>query len=173
MIFSRMETPLARSSRSITSRRHDDSVRFAKTLRETWPTNIMAPFFLASNYAVLRQRNEVDAECGRVLSAIGGAYVMQMIGQCAAAYAAVGETGEARRLLRVLEHPPKGIWLDPAVMGNVYGALGDLDRAIAWYQKGLQERAPNMIYMKAGPQLDPARGDPRFVAMLRRMNFPQ
>jgi eukaryotic-like serine/threonine-protein kinase len=155
------------------SRRYDDSIRFGKSLREVWPDNIMAPFFLAATYAMLRQPQEVDAECGATLKAIGSAYVMQIIGQCAWAYAAAGEVDKARRLLRTLEKPPAGIWLDPVVMGNVYGALGDIDRAIDWYQKGFDERSPNMIYMKSGPPSDAARHDPRFQKLLELMNFPR
>ena len=40
------------------------------------------------------------------------------------------------------------------------------------YQKGMEERAPNMLYMKVGAPWDTARGDPRFQALLRQMNFP-
>ena len=58
-------------------------------------------------------------------------------------------------------------------MGNAYGGLGDIDRAIAWYEKGMEERAPNMIYMKVSPTFDAARADPRFHALLRQMNFPE
>ena len=155
------------------SRRHDDSIRYANNLLEVWPNNIMGPFFLAHNYAVKRMAAEVGVECGKVLKMIGGAYVMQLIGQCAWAYAAAGQTGEARRLLRVLENPPAGMWLDPAVMGEVYAGLGDINRAMEWYQKGLEERSPLMIYMKVGAPWDGVRGDPRFQAMLRQMNFPQ
>jgi hypothetical protein len=58
-------------------------------------------------------------------------------------------------------------------MGSAYGAIGDIDRAITWYDKGIEERAPNMIYLKVGVQWDFARGDPRFQALLRQMNFPE
>jgi eukaryotic-like serine/threonine-protein kinase len=155
------------------SRRHRDSIGYAKTLREVWPANIMAPFLLAANYAILGEPKQVDAECAAVLKAIGGAYIMQLIGQCAWAHAAVGHSEEARRLLRIVEKPPPGVWLDPVVMANIYGALGDIDRAMAWYQRGLDERSPNMIYMKSGPTFDAARSDPRFQKLLDRMNFPQ
>jgi hypothetical protein len=158
---------------SFFSRRHDDSIRYANNLRDVWPNNIMGPFFLASNYAVKRMAPEVGAECGKISKMLSGAYVMQIIGQCAWAHAIVGQTGQARRLLRVLENPPDGIWLDPVVMGQVYGGLGDLNRAMEWFQKGLDERSPNMIYMKAGVPWDPVRRDPRFQAMLRQMNFPE
>ena len=55
---------------------------------------------------------------------------------------------------------------------QAYGGLGDVARAVEWYQKGAEERSPNMVYMKVGGQWDPARADPGFQALLRQMNFP-
>jgi len=72
-----------------------------------------------------------------------------------------------------LEHPPEGIWLDPVSMGNAYVGVGDIDRAAMWYQRGLDERSPNMIYMRTHPALDGVRDEPRFANVLRAMNFPQ
>jgi Tetratricopeptide repeat len=154
------------------SRRYDESIGHANNLRELWPGNIMAPFFLATNHAVERMPAEVGLECGKVMAMVGANYAMQLIGQCAWAYAAVGRTDEARRLVERLERPPAGVWLDPVVMGQVYGALGNIDRAIEWFQRGLAERSPNMIYIKASPAWDPIRGDPRYQTLLRQMNFP-
>jgi hypothetical protein len=57
-------------------------------------------------------------------------------------------------------------------MGGAYVGVGDIDRAMTWYQRGFDERAPNMLYMKVAPQSDGARGDPRFQALLQRMRFP-
>jgi tetratricopeptide (TPR) repeat protein len=155
------------------SRRHDDAIRNARTLLELWPMNFMAPFFLASNYAVTNRRAETKTECGKVVAALQGNYNNQVIGTCVWALGIVGETQEARRLLGILEHPTASVWLDPAVMASAYAALGDMDRAIEWCEKGLQEHAPNMVYMNAGAPWDPLRKDPRFQAMFRRMNFPQ
>jgi hypothetical protein len=133
----------------------------------------MGTFFLASNYAVKKQRAGVRAECGKVLTALAGAYNMQFLAMCAWAHGVAGDTDEAHRLLRIVEHPPAGEWLDSSVMCTAYGAVGDFDRAFQWCRKGLEERAPNMVYMKVGPPWDPLRGDPRFQAMFREMNFPQ
>ena len=157
---------------SFYSRRHDESIGQARSLRDVWPRNIMAPFFLSANYAAKRMAAEVDTECGAVMDLLAGAYAIKPIGQCAWAHAAVGQTRQARRLLQILEHPPAGVWLDPAVMAAVYGALGDTDRAIEWCRKGIDERSPLMIYMKVGAPWDPLRPDPRFQALLRQMNFP-
>jgi hypothetical protein len=107
------------------------------------------------------------------MAALQGNYNNQVIATCVWALGIVGETGEARRLLGILEQPPSGVWLDPAVMATAYASVGDIDRAIEWCEKGMQERAPNMVYMNAGATWDPVRKDPRFQAMFREMNFPQ
>jgi len=57
-------------------------------------------------------------------------------------------------------------------MATAYTGVGDLDRAFEWLAKGFDERAPNMIYVNVGPTYDSLRGDARFQALLRRMNFP-
>jgi len=99
---------------------------------------------------------------------------MQSLATCVWALGSVGEIEKARRLLQVVEHPPSGLWLDPVMMAAAYTGLGDTDRAIGWYQKGFEERAPNMVYMKVGPGAwDSLRNDPRFQTILRQMNFPQ
>jgi len=155
------------------SRRFDDSIRHAKALEEVWPGNIMSPFFLATNYAIKRMPAETDIECRKVMKATGDALVVQSIANCAWAYATVGSTAEARRLLQRLEHPPEGTWVDPAVVAQVFGALGDRDQAMARGRKGLEERSSLMIYLKTSAIWDPVRGDPRFQAMLQQMKFPE
>ena len=154
------------------SRRHDDSIANARSLLEVAPNNFMAQFFLALNHGVKRMGSEVDAECATMMKMLGGAYAMQVIGTCVWAYAAVGHTELARGLLRTLERPPAGIWQDPVIMSNAYAGIGDTSRSLEWMQKGLEERSPNMIYMKATPMWDSVRDDSRFQAVLRQMNFP-
>ena len=154
------------------SRRYDDSIANARSLLEVAPTNFMAPFFLALNHGVKRMGSEVDAECATMMKMLGGVYAMQVIGTCVWAYAAVGHTELARGLLRTLERPPAGIWQDPVIMSNAYAGIGDARRSLEWMEKGLEERAPNMIYMKATPLWDSVRDDSRFQAVLREMNFP-
>ena len=137
------------------SRRFDEAIRRARELREVSPDNFMAPFFLSISYAAKGMREETKTECGRVLAMIGAAYMLQPIAVCAWALNAVGETAEARRLLARAEAPPPGLWIDPAQMGSALVALGDYDRAFDWYRRGLEERAPNMLYIRGSVTFDP------------------
>lgn len=54
-----------------------------------------------------------------------------------------------------------------------YGGLGDIDRSVELSEKGYEERAPSMVYLKVGVMLDAGRDDPRIHSLLRRMNFPE
>jgi eukaryotic-like serine/threonine-protein kinase len=155
------------------SRRHDESIRHAQALSEVWPGNIMSPFFLASNYAVKRMTAETVTTCGELLKSLPDALAVQTMGVCAWAYATVGQIGEARRVLELVERRRGALWLDPAVIAQAYGAMGDTNRAIEWARKGLEERSPLMIYLKASAMWDSVRGDPRFQAIVQQMNFPQ
>jgi hypothetical protein len=115
---------------------------------------------------------DVAVQCEALMKALGGLYEMQPIATCVWAYGRVGRLGEARRLLGILERPPEGLWLDPSIMATAYAGLGDIDRSYEWAHRAIEERVPNMVYVKVGPPWDPLRGDPRFELLLQQMNFP-
>ena len=56
--------------------------------------------------------------------------------------------------------------------GEVYGQLGDKDRAFAELDNALQVKDPGLLALKADAFLDPIRNDPRYAALLRKLNFP-
>jgi serine/threonine protein kinase/tetratricopeptide (TPR) repeat protein len=158
---------------AILSREFDESIRRAQSLLEVWPGNIMSPFFMAQAYAAQHKGAETSAECDKVVAATSGAFSMQTTATCVAALGTAGRAEQARRLLQTLEHPPAQVWLDPPMMAAAYGGVGDLDRALDWFAKGLEERAPNMIYANVGPAFDFGRRDARFQSLLKRMSFPE
>src|SRR4029077_14017072 len=126
----------------------DEAIAKAKTIVELSPENMMGPLFLTSAYGAKKMRSEVVAGCQRMMELLSGAFVLQPLATCAANLGSVGETAEARKFLQRLEHPPAGIWIDPGPMGEAYAGVGDVKRSLDWYQQGVEERAPNMIYLR-------------------------
>jgi hypothetical protein len=55
----------------------------------------------------------------------------------------------------------------------VYAARGDPDRAFAWLDRAVHAYADGIIWIKGDPLLDGLVADPRFNALLRRMNLPE
>lgn len=54
----------------------------------------------------------------------------------------------------------------------VYEGLGDKDEAFQWLERGYQDRAYEMNYLKVDPLLDSLRSDPRFADLVRRVGLP-
>lgn len=59
-----------------------------------------------------------------------------------------------------------------AEYADIYAQLGDSDRAFADLDKELQAKDSGLGYIKVNAFLDPIRSDPRYAALLRRLNFP-
>jgi serine/threonine-protein kinase len=154
------------------SRRYDDADRAFTALLDLYPDHMFGHSFRSTVYGAQRRRDAVRAECAKVMQLLGPGYYNQAMGECVWALGVVGLADDARRLLARLEQPPPGVWMDPAVMANAYAGVGDLDRAFAWCRRGVDERAPNLLYMKVGTQWDAMRGDPRFQEVLRPLAFP-
>lgn len=91
----------------------------------------------------------------------------------ARAYAAMGNRTEAVRQLRKLRGQSTPGYTSPFLIARVYVTLGERDQALNWLEKGFNEYAGGMDWLKVDPALDPIRSDPRFQDLLRRMNFPQ
>lgn len=56
--------------------------------------------------------------------------------------------------------------------GEIYAQLGDRDRALAALERAWEIRDGGLMAIRNDPALDPLRGDPRFEAIVKRMNFP-
>jgi serine/threonine-protein kinase len=56
--------------------------------------------------------------------------------------------------------------------GEIYAQLGDSDRAFTEFNNAINARDAGLFYLKMDPFLDPIRSDPRYAALLRRLNFP-
>jgi len=55
---------------------------------------------------------------------------------------------------------------------QVHAQLGKTDEAFADLQNALDVRDGGLLYLKMDPLLDPIRGDPRYAALVSKLNFP-
>ncbi len=84
-----------------------------------------------------------------------------------------GRGTEAHTILSNLERRRTAEYVGGCVLALVSLGQGDRDQAISWLQQGVEERDGLMPYLHAWPPWAPLRTDPRFQALLRRMNFPK
>jgi TolB-like protein/DNA-binding winged helix-turn-helix (wHTH) protein/Tfp pilus assembly protein PilF len=89
------------------------------------------------------------------------------------AYASTGNRAEARRILARLKRLHQRGLAPSGSIGILYGALGDLDEAFAWLDKAVDERDPELTYVKVpGRRFEPLRHDPRFQQLVLRVGVP-
>lgn len=91
--------------------------------------------------------------------------------EIAQAMALSGKPDGARAVLDrwLKESKPRSI--APYSLAVVFGALGDKDQAFKHLEEALAQKDFRITSIKVEPDLDPLRGDPRFDALLEKINL--
>ena len=85
----------------------------------------------------------------------------------------VGRQQEALRILEGLEQRRHQDYVSAWNLAILNVGLGNHDQAISWLHEAAEDHDPLLTFNGQSFLLDPLRSDPRFQALLRRMNFPQ
>jgi serine/threonine-protein kinase len=91
----------------------------------------------------------------------------------ATTYGSAGNKREATKLLNELNEMGRHQYVSPTLLANVYLGIGDKDKALTWLERGCEDHDGWALDYKVIAFFDPLRSEPRFQAVLRRMNFPQ
>jgi hypothetical protein len=59
------------------------------------------------------------------------------------------------------------------IVATVYAYFGATDQAFAWLERAYRQRDPLLPYIKGGNIVRSLQGDPRYKALLRKMNLPE
>lgn len=89
----------------------------------------------------------------------------------ASVYALSGNSLEARRLFDQLQAPVKGVHVSSLQFATIYASLGEVDHGIAELEKAYQAHDSFLFTIKVHPELDPLRGAPGFVSLLKKMRL--
>ena len=87
------------------------------------------------------------------------------------ALAKLGKTTEARKVLDELSGQAKGKFVNPSYFALIYNALGDTDKAIAWLERGIEQRDCKMVFLKVEPKWNNLRSEPRFIELIKKMRL--
>ena len=77
-----------------------------------------------------------------------------------------------QRILALEIELSKRRYEDPAWIGYLYAMIGENDEAFKWLEKGYEEKSDFIDYVKIDPAMRNLSSDPRYTALLKKMNLP-
>ncbi len=87
------------------------------------------------------------------------------------AYAIMGDKERAKSLLEETHKKYASTWHWHYRTSQNYVALGNFNEAINELEQGYNNREIQMFWIKVDPAFDPIRQEPRFIALLKKMNL--
>lgn len=93
------------------------------------------------------------------------------LGGVARAEYALGHAKESRQAID--EAVAKGAQSSPYGIAEIFASCGEKDKAFEWLERAYQRRDTGLASMRNDILLALLHGDPRFAAMLRKMNLPE
>jgi adenylate cyclase len=96
-----------------------------------------------------------------------------LVSALGAAYARGGRHAEAEELIKELENRSEREYIAPHYIAEIYLALDRTQEACEWFERAVEEHNPLIMGIAVAQHYDPLRNEPRFCALLRRMNLPE
>jgi len=87
-------------------------------------------------------------------------------------YSRAGRTEEATAVLKEIERRAQSGYVAPGVFGIMCLGLGQVEQALDWYEKAIEDRDAIALYLSTEPKLGRLRSHPRFQALRRKMLLP-
>jgi len=148
------------------ARKYDESIEQSKKTLLLDPNFATAHWDLAYAYREKKMYPEQAAEAETAMRLTGDASAADALAE---AYKKSGYKGFLEAALNGVKNSPDRVF-SAAVL---YAALGKNDDAMNSLEKGFAVHQGGMVTLKVNPAFDSMRSDPRFQALLRRMNLPQ
>ena len=95
-----------------------------------------------------------------------------LVSALGAACARGGRTAEAEDLIEELQSRATREYIGPYYIGEIYLALDRIDQACEWFEQAAEEVNPLFMGAAVAPHYDSLHNEPRFRAILTRMNLP-
>ena len=153
----------------ITARRFDEAIAASHTGIELDPSYYLLYWMLGLGLAGLGKHDEAVAALRQARERSTDAASTSYLGW---ALGVAGQKQEAAAILEELGRRRGQEYVGGVLLAIPNVGLGDYDRAMEWLQAGSEERDGMLTFVNGWFLFDPLRSDPRFQALLRKMNFP-
>ncbi|MGQ0733633.1 MAG: protein kinase domain-containing protein [Acidobacteriota bacterium] len=151
------------------ARQYDQAITQFLSLLATNPDYVPAYFGIGRSYGQKGMYREAIAALSKGVALSQNAPAI--VAELGHAYAASGQSAEARKLLEELKAQATSRYVDPYLVAMVYVAMGDTDEAFARLEHAYQDRSGYLPWLKVEPKWDSVRRDSRFADLLRRIHL--
>ena len=151
-------------------RNYPEALKFYQQLLDLDPTFYKGYSSMGRVLSLMGRYDEAIAALEKARSLAGDAprTVLSAIGHT---LACAGRTDEALELLERLKQMSATTWVPSACFGSLHLGLGDLETALDYFEASADARELAVTTLKVHPIYDPLRSEPRFQALLRRINL--
>jgi eukaryotic-like serine/threonine-protein kinase len=154
------------------ARQYEQAVKHLNAALEMDPNFAVAHWTLGAVYIAKPSLGDPIAEAQRAVALEPGS--PRYLGALGMAYAAAGKRSEASKILSDMQELSKRKYIPPTSLANILAHMGGRkDEAFKELERGYEDRSWIMCQLRVNPIFDPLRPDPRFDALLRRMNFSE
>src|SRR5687768_1374487 len=149
--------------------RDDEAFAVLNATEQMEPTFWLAPLFLSRIYIKRQAWDDAIASASRARDNSGGN--SEAVATIGYAHAGAGRTAQARAVLRELQERAKSRYVPSYTLAQIHAALGEKENALDLLESGFENRDGLMVFLKVDLKWDRLRQEPRFVALMRKMNF--
>jgi tetratricopeptide (TPR) repeat protein len=150
-------------------RQYDRAMEQTRLMLELDPNCHLGHFAAGLVYLERRMFDEGIAAFRKAAELSGGAPLM--LGWLGVALAQAGDTAGARAMLERLHEMARVAYVPPTSFAWLHLGLGETDSAFTWMERAIDARDPMIMPIKSYAFLDALRPDPRYLALLRKMNL--
>ena len=154
----------------VLARRYDEAITQYKRILVRNPNFEYAHLALSRAYGAKGMYQEAIAETRRALELYFGSSTKGYLGLW---LARSGKRDEALKLLSELKQEATRDYVQGDTFALIYIGLGDKEEALNWLEKHMTSRGETANTYAVAPEYDELRSEPRFKAMLKRMNLPE
>ena len=150
---------------------NEEALEQARKIHDLEPNHPLSRTNLASVLIEMRRYDEAIAICEKGLQDDPNHQLL--LREVGVAYARADRRNKAEEIIARYRELEKTQWVPPSRIAAIYGALGEKDKAFAELEKAFEARDWDMHRLSVELYMRPLRDDPRFKAMLKRMNLPE
>jgi len=150
--------------------RYEEAIRRYRQILQEYMRPAEARLWLAYTYSRAGRHQEA-IDLLQTAIALSDSAALDVAG-LAYVRARAGEVGKARALIRWLDETDAGWDLEAFDAAAALAAVGEHERAVAAYQRGIEQSWAASLYMRCGWSYPELRDDPRIRRIEQGMHFP-